>query len=168
MAGKQQLDPDDFPIEDITSVVKIFKKELQKDDPDLALLSIIAGAIENSLTCTKPTQVNLTVSKCDVSDEPKLPTLSYAIVNALYTKFHTIIRGSVDLSLYNTQYATRELIRKVSDVIWNSLTRSYYKDRAHLQSLYSYLTGWYFLFFFNFTLKLYLDICLVTTTYVLK
>lgn len=30
---------------------------------------------------------------------------------------------------------------KVSDVIWNSLTRSYYKDRAHLQSLYSYLTG---------------------------
>lgn len=29
----------------------------------------------------------------------------------------------------------------MSDVIWNSLTRSYYKDRAHLQSLYSYLTG---------------------------
>lgn len=36
-------------------------------------------------------------------------------------------------------YATREIIKRVSDVIWNSLIRSTYKDRAHLQSLYSYL-----------------------------
>lgn len=36
-------------------------------------------------------------------------------------------------------YATREIIKQVSDVIWNSLIRSTYKDRAHLQSLYSYL-----------------------------
>ena len=41
----------------------------------------------------------------------------------------------------NIKYATRELVKRVSDVIWNSLTRSYYKDRAHLQSVYSYLTG---------------------------
>lgn len=33
------------------------------------------------------------------------------------------------------------MIKKVSDLIWNSLLRSTYKDRAHLQSLYSYLTG---------------------------
>lgn len=36
-------------------------------------------------------------------------------------------------------YATREIIKHCSDVIWNSLIRSTYKDRAHLQSLYSYL-----------------------------
>lgn len=36
-------------------------------------------------------------------------------------------------------YATREIIKRVSDVIWHSLIRSTYKDRAHLQSLYSYL-----------------------------
>lgn len=36
---------------------------------------------------------------------------------------------------------SRELIKKISDVIWSHLTRSYYKDRAHLQTIYSYLTG---------------------------
>lgn len=36
---------------------------------------------------------------------------------------------------------SRELIKKISDVVWSNLHRSYYKDRAHLQTLYSYLSG---------------------------
>ena len=32
-------------------------------------------------------------------------------------------------------------MKKISDVIWSHLTRSYYKDRAHLQTIYSYLTS---------------------------
>ncbi|KAL1122304.1 hypothetical protein AAG570_003709 [Ranatra chinensis] len=75
------------------------------------------------------------------NEEPRLPPLQYHIVEALYKKFRSIIKGSVDLTLYETKFATRELIKRVSDVVWNSLTRSYYKDRAHLQSLFSYLTG---------------------------
>uniref|UniRef100_T1HZF3 Menin n=1 Tax=Rhodnius prolixus TaxID=13249 RepID=T1HZF3_RHOPR len=138
MAGNQHLDSSLFPLEDITSVVKLFKKELEKEDPDLVLLSIIAGAIENSMTCGK----NITIpNENELFEEPKLPKLQFHIVNALYTKFHSIIKGSIDLTQYETKYATRELIKKISDVIWNSLTRGYYKDRAHLQSLYSFMTG---------------------------
>ena len=48
--------------------------------------------------------------------------------------------GSVDLSLYPKK-TSRELIKKISDVIWSHLMRTYYKDRAHLQTIYSYLTG---------------------------
>lgn len=44
-------------------------------------------------------------------------------------------------STCNSRQATREVIKKVSDVIWHSLIRSSYKDRAHLQNLYSYLSG---------------------------
>ncbi|XP_075225857.1 menin 1 [Lycorma delicatula] len=140
MAGLRQVDRRIFPLQDISSVVRIFRKELEgKSEPDLALLSIIAGAVENSMTCNR---TFTTSDENDVFGEPKIPTVEYNIVDALYSKFHAVIKGAVDLTLYGEiKYATRELVKRVSDVIWNSLTRSYYKDRAHLQSLYSYLTG---------------------------
>lgn len=137
MANSFPLEPNIFPLENITSVVKLFKNELEKSEPDLALLSIIAGAVENSMTCNK----NIPSTESESFEEQKLPKLQYNIVHALYAKFHSIIKGSIDVTEYKNKYASRELIRRVSDVIWNSLTRSYYKDRAHLQSLYSYMTG---------------------------
>ena len=73
------------------------------------------------------------------------PEIQIDMIEALYAKFRSVILSSVDLNQYgNPEFASREIVKKVSDVIWNTLTRSYYKDRAHLQSLYSYLTGNYF------------------------
>lgn len=138
MAGFREEDKALFPIQSISSIVQIFQNQLENSsEPDLALLSILVGAVENSLTCNR----TFTSQESTVYDEPKLPAVEYHIAEALYTKFHAVIKGAVDLTVYDTKYATRELIKKVSDVIWNSLTRSYYKDRAHLQSLYSYLTA---------------------------
>lgn len=143
MAGFRQLDRKNFPLQDVTSVVNLFKTEFEsKSEPDLALLSIVVGAIENSMTCNRSYPTN----EHDVFEETskQIVPVEYHTVEALYTKFHTIIKGTVDLSLFGElKYASRDLVKRVSDVIWNSLTRSYYKDRAHLQSLYSYLTGWY-------------------------
>lgn len=137
MAGIQDLDRTLFPLKSISSVVVLFKKQLElNDEPDLALLSIIAGAVENSLTC----RLNSALSIVELSELSSLPILEYEAVEALYYKFHGIIKGAV-ASVKQTKYATRELVKKVSDVIWNSLMRSHYKDRPHLQSLYSYLTG---------------------------
>lgn len=136
-----------FPLENISSVVTLFKHQIEHSrEPDLALLSIVVGAVENSLTCNRTVTVQKETDtgrkETSMCNEVKLPPLQFHIVEALYSKFHAAIKGSVDLSLYSKgTYATRELVKKVSDVIWNSLTRSYYKDRAHLQSLYSYLTG---------------------------
>lgn len=143
MAGLTDLKKH-FPLLDISSVVKLFKEQLEVSlEPDLALLSIVVGSVENSLTCSRPLALTSDDSgdACGEDDEFHLPAVEFHIVEALYNKFHAIIKGSVDLSLYDTKYASRELVKRVSDVIWNSLTRSYYKDRAHLQSLYSYLTG---------------------------
>ncbi|XP_051169974.1 menin [Leptopilina boulardi] len=138
MAGFRDEDKALFPLQSISSIVQIFQNQLENStEPDLALLSILVGAVENSLTCNR----TFTSQDSIVYDEPKLPTVEYHIAEALYRKFQTVIKGAVDLTVYDTKYATRELVKKVSDVIWNSLTRSYYKDRAHLQSLYSYLTA---------------------------
>lgn len=138
MAGFRDEDKSLFPLQSISSIVQIFQNQLENSsEPDLALLSILVGAVENSLTCNR----TFTSQDSIVYDEPKLPTVEFHIAEALYAKFQAVIKGAVDLTVYDTKYATRELVKKVSDVIWNSLTRSYYKDRAHLQSLYSYLTA---------------------------
>jgi len=143
MAGIRVADQRLFPLQDISAVVQLFKQQLESSsEPDLALLSIVAGAVENSLTCNRSLTTLKETDGGDTADKVPVIDVEYHIVDALYSKFHSIILGSVDLSMYGgSKYATRELVKKVSDVIWNTLSRSYYKDKAHLQSLYSYLTG---------------------------
>lgn len=140
MAGFREIDKALFPLKNVQSVIDIFKNQLEcSSEPDLALLSIIAGAVENSLTCRS----NAALIQVEEPVEPSsLPKLELHTIETLYIKFRTMIKGAINVSNNCAkQYATREIVKKVSDVIWNSLTRSYYKDRAHLQSLYSYLTG---------------------------
>lgn len=147
-----------FPLKTVTSVISLFESIVKRTtEPDLALLSIIVGCIENTLTCNqqivsgaKSTAVTATVDETSekllaippVRREDDFPEIEWSTVEALYIKFRAVIKSSVDVTQYGCpEFATRELVKKVSDVIWNTLTRSYYKDRAHLQSLYSYLTG---------------------------
>ncbi|KAG9475367.1 menin isoform X2 [Eleutherodactylus coqui] len=74
---------------------------------------------------------------------PYFPTLDLTVIQALYARFTAQTRGAVDLSCYPRENGAsgRELIHRVSDVIWNGLSRSYFKDRAHIQSLFSFVTG---------------------------
>ncbi|KAM4017203.1 menin isoform 2-T4 [Anomaloglossus baeobatrachus] len=91
------------------------------------------------------------IGKADDGDKPEatqqsvpyFPTLELAVVQALYARFTAQTRGAVDLSCYPRENGAsgRELIRRVSDIIWNGLSRSYFKDRAHIQSLFSFVTG---------------------------
>ncbi|XP_049867966.1 menin isoform X2 [Pectinophora gossypiella] len=71
----------------------------------------------------------------------KFPSVEWEDVKTLHDRFVSLMRGGVDSKLLSGEYATRDLVKRVADVVWNSLTRSYYKDRAHLQSIYSFLTG---------------------------
>lgn len=141
MAGFLEEDKALFPVKNISAVIQIFKNQLESsNEPDLALLSIIAGAVENSLT----SRSNAALQVCEPMEPKSLPVLEFHTVDTLYNKFTSIMRGAVDVPKHTgngKRYATRGLVKKVSDIVWNSLTRSYYKDRAHLQSLYSYLTG---------------------------
>lgn len=180
-----------FPLKSISDVVRLFKVHLESvKEPDLTLLSIVTGIIENTLTgkCNanslqsnadpaalnnnnaEPTNNNSTVdtltetkvkveessnSTNDISNAmscSNFPIVTFETVKMLYEKFIKIIsligpckrigvKEAKKSSRSNATpvYATRDIIKQVSDVIWNSLIRSTYKDRAHLQSLYSYL-----------------------------
>nr|XP_029714866.1 menin-like [Aedes albopictus] len=143
-----------FPLRTIPDVLRLFRQQLTNrvEEPDLTLLSIVTGLIEHSLTTkvlessgTGPGQVtggNQQQPHIDVISN--FPVIRYDVVEGLYKKFKNVLAPIEKLLVKNTmdsKFASREIIKKVSDIIWNSLLRSSYKDRAHLQSLYSYLCG---------------------------
>jgi len=145
--------------------VALFREQLEeRKEPNLTLLSIVLGALESSLTLnrgqtnrdkTGAPKVDAEVSAANV--EPELPTSSVgklnkrcttglpavqlSVVEALYEHFVTIVKGSVDLSSHMEKYSSASIVKRVSDVIWGALTRTFYKDRAHLQTVFTLLTG---------------------------
>lgn len=158
-----------FPLRAIPDVIKLFRQQLnnREEEPDLTLLSIVTGLIEHSLT----TKVLESTSSSSTSannnnihnnnnnnveggknsagaggadPSGNFPIIKYDTVEGLYKRFKTVLAPIEKLLVKSTtdsKFANREIIKKVSDIIWNSLLRSSYKDRAHLQSLYSYLCG---------------------------
>ncbi|KAJ8405366.1 hypothetical protein AAFF_G00318390 [Aldrovandia affinis] len=136
-----------FPLRGIDGVVRLFEAELHKAEPDLALLSLVLGFIEHFLAVNRVVPANVQ-GVCFEPLEPGcpsscFPTVELGLLSAMYERFTAQIRGAVDMSQYRRPAggSSRELVKKVSDVIWNSLSRSYFKDRAHIQSLFSLITG---------------------------
>ncbi|XP_038158456.1 menin [Cyprinodon tularosa] len=136
-----------FPLRGIDGVVQLFDSELRRSEPDLALLSLVLGFVEHFLAVNRVIPINVPGVRFEPlePDCPTscFPTVELGMISALYERFTAQIRGAVDLSQYRRTSAgsSRELVKKVSDVIWNSLSRSYFKDRAHIQSLFSLITG---------------------------
>ena len=166
---------DYFPLKTVGDVLKLFEYELSKQEPNLAILSIIAGEIENSMTNCRPivkdeisvdletgsdSNHNNSVEKEADSDFTNInlpidPILHWDLVHALYQKFESIIKSCCDVNILQAARASKQdaeknnersksvraLVKHVADIVWNTLSKSQYKDRPHLQSIYSYLTG---------------------------
>lgn len=130
-----------FPIDSIQKVCELFEEQLRSEkEPDLALFSVIVGAVENNLTNIKNSEKDVSLST-NKFVKMKFPSVDWDEVKSLHERFVSLMRSGVDTKLLNGEFATRDLVKRVADIVWNSLTRSYYKDRAHLQSIYSFLTG---------------------------
>ncbi|KAI4883695.1 hypothetical protein NFI96_009130 [Prochilodus magdalenae] len=135
-----------FPLRGIDGVVQLFEAELANPEPDLALLSLVLGFVEHFLAVNRVVPSNVPGVRFEPLKGDCLnscfPTVELGLISALHERFTAQIRGAVDLSLYRKPAggSSRELVKKVSDVIWNSLSRSYFKDRAHIQSLFSLIT----------------------------
>ena len=155
-----------FPITTVGQLRKLFESQLAGDQPNLALLSIVVGFVENTLTHCKdvpavtafePSSVQPEDNEPDDATAVNLaidPPVTWDVVETLMAKFQATVRGFCDADLLSAvrtgakdDYAVnaRRLIKHVADIVWNTLSKSQYKDRPHLQSIYSYLTGKHFL-----------------------
>ena len=153
-----------FPLKTVGQVRRLFETQLARPEPNLALLSIVAGYVENTLTACTTVMASNEVggggSDCQTDVDgndvtavnlPLEPAVSWDTVETLMTKFNATIRGFCDPNLLSSVVkpdgevadgsAKRKLVKHIADIIWNTLTKSQYKDRPHLQSIYSYLTG---------------------------
>lgn len=68
-----------------------------------------------------------------------IPEIEFEVVETLYRRFVDQIKNSIDLKDPSLS-STNLKIKKISDILWFNLSNSYYKDKAHLQSIFSYLT----------------------------
>jgi len=128
-----------FPLKTIDAVVELFKSQISGGrEPDLAYLSLVLGAIEVRMTADTATGI----------DDSELPQVNFTDVQSLYDRFLTQLRHNIpDDETASCRHgdvvgSSKEIVDKVSNVVWSSLSSSYSKDRAHIQSLYSLLTGW--------------------------
>jgi len=111
-----------FPLITVGSVVQLFRQQLTNgSSPDLVLLSVVVGHVENCMTSVKnvtniPIETTASVSskagkakgqrsQKETKDEDRLqlklePPVELHIVEALCAKFTSIIKGYCDLSLF--------------------------------------------------------------------
>ena len=159
---------DIYPISNLTNVVDVFKVELKKgNDADLALLSILAGYVEDFFTGSRTTG-STNVQQTNGHHAPKSsqrnkksanngsssimdadiisPPLTREQLDAMRQKFVSRIRGFCDLSLIPDlgKCANTAVIKRVSDIIWNTLNEERHMDRGEVEII---LIVWIFSFF---------------------
>ena len=163
--SKSKLE-DLFPLDNLDKVMNVFREELKKgNNADLAMLSVLAGYVEdyfttsrvinnattdsseNKSTKTLSARKNNKEVKCNALEDIKLtPALTKKQIDAMHQKFSSMIRGYCDLSLITDlppggHMANRQVIQRVSDIIWNTLNEDKNKDRSHASNVFCYLTG---------------------------
>lgn len=91
----------------------------------------VSSDTSNSSACSSP-ELNANNNLC-------IPEIEFEIAETLYKRFVDQFKTSIvfkDTEIHETNLK----IKKISDSVWEHLSNSYYKDKAHLQSIFSYLT----------------------------
>jgi len=123
-----------FPLKTTDAVVELFEAQLSTGAPDLACLSLVLGALEVKMTS-------------DGTDDATFSQVNFTDLESLYQRFLTLLRRSIPANeIVSCRHgavvvSSSDIVHKVSNVVWSCLGGSYHKDRAHIQSLYSLLTG---------------------------
>ncbi|XP_065058115.1 menin-like isoform X2 [Rhopilema esculentum] len=144
-----------FPLKDFESVAKLFKNELESPDPNLAILSLVFGFMEHHLTDKSLLKKNAILDdrRQGTSDEG-FPVLEFAVLYSMYETYLKLIDQKFGIVLEadrtflcdtdastKAAFSTREKVKAVADFVWSQLSTSYFKDRPHIQSIYSFLNG---------------------------
>ena len=141
-----------FPLKNIESVVSLFKEQMKDGDPNLAALSLVTGFIEHELTNKSKYQHAAGL----ILEEERFPVLTWETVREMFQHFQSLLEmklkhllkknsdefeGKQKDSAEKPSYSDRQQVKEIADFVWSQLSTSYFKDRPHLQSVYSFLNG---------------------------
>ena len=143
-----------FPLKNIESVVLLFKEQMKNGDPNLAALSLVTGFIEHELT--NKSKYQNAPGPGLILEEERFPVLTWETVKEMFQHFKSLlemklkhffeknsdgIEGEQKDSAEKPSYSDRQQVKEIADFVWSQLSTSYFKDRPHLQSVYSFLNG---------------------------
>ena len=151
-----------FPLKDNESVIALFADQLESCEPNLAILSLVCGYIEHHLTCKTSNLKDVFPvmdfsSFCQIYEEYRkllrqrsnkydLRAKSSSCDNEICKKLDKLDNRSQkeycsDRCDSEVSETSRKIIKNISDFVWGQLSTSYFKDRPHIQNLYSFLNG---------------------------
>ena len=148
----RDIDIKRFPLTKVEDVVNLFKDQLTSGQPpNLTLLSIVLGLVEHSLTVNRPLEKvprgrptdKLNLDGCERKERENLPIQPVQLdeVRVLFEVFVKLVIDYTDLNDITPKYTSTQLLKKVSDLLWTNLTKTFYKDKGHLQFLYTLFKG---------------------------
>lgn len=79
------------------------------------------------------------MAELSAHDNLNIPEIEFEVVETLYRRFVDQFKGTIDFK-GDELHKTNLKIKRISDSVWEHLSNSYYKDKTHLQSIFSYLT----------------------------
>lgn len=132
-----------FPLNSQADTVRLFASELDKTDPNLLLLSLVAGAIETSCCVCSASGANAWKASAGVGLREAFP-LEISHIEEMYRRFLAELKTAVPPSVVEKNekgYTQRSVIKMVADFVWKPLSRSFHKDRPHIQTVYSFMTS---------------------------
>lgn len=153
----RDIDVKRFPLTCVDDVVNLFRDQLTSGfQPNLTLLSIVLGVVEHSLTVSRPLEktprgrpsdkINLEGIDRDEKENQSIPPVKLEDIRVLFEVFVKLVIDFVDIKGVPPKYTSAQLLKKVSDLLWNNLTKTFYKDKGHLQFLYTLFKGPIYIF----------------------
>ena len=103
----------------------------QTGDPEFNEAGYVSSNDSNDSHCSS--------TEFSANDNLPIPEIEFEVVETLYKRFVEQFKGIVDFKDIEA-HKTNLKVKKISDSVWEHLSNSYYKDKAHLQSIFSYLT----------------------------
>ena len=143
-----------FPLTKQADVADLVREVMRSPNPCLAFVSVVLGFWENHHTQNDPKQRRLPLP----TPLPGIPALSsagastapfsikWSDITTLMEQLVDFIRplsGRLDAVSRSTDSGEggtpRSAIKMVCDAVWSSVSKAYFKDRPHIQSVYSFL-----------------------------
>lgn len=132
-----------FPLLNEGSVVDLLKEVLRGPEPCLAFVSVLVGIWEHYYTDNKARlQCASATSSCNpdpVISWGELTSLTDMLVEFLLPLQRRLESLAVKEHAVQQSGTSREIVKLVCDAVWSGLSKSYFKDRPHIQSVFSFL-----------------------------
>ena len=122
-----------FPLDSVAKIVSFIKQLASCEKFVIAIPSLVLGWFENELTLIGKDRV--------LPGEEIFPSLNWNTFVKLYLEYKDIVSLCSSSDTQIEKFEEKSVIKQVANFVWSYLSNLYFKDKLHIQSVYSFLKG---------------------------